>query len=810
PPPPQQLREWFAQCRRLRNGAAGAGDPAAGDSGAGGAAVTDGAGDTGGAPSAGPGGARTRGTGAARTGSVGGAGTGGAAAGDPAEPVGAGAGGTGAGGAGVGGAGAEDPGAVGAGAGSTGASGAGARGAGAGGAVSGGTGAGGTVRPRPYFVPLLQQRSSSASSSCPWHPAMAHRLSSVPLRIPLPPPPESSRPTVPDSECDLARAAGPTDPRLLATVVTDPSFKSTAASALVAELVDFAPACRLDYATAHVVESAPAGPLSIRGECALGTDVLEDRHEDFECLAAAVPGLASMLLAPEGDPDAPDISTPRAYAEAITGPYSSQWQAAMDVEMASWKSTGTYVKAVPPFGANIVDGMWIFRVKRPPSSPPSFKARYISRGFNQRQWVNYFQTFSPTPKMTTPRVLLHVAAQRDYELYSLDFSTASLQGSLHEEIWLRHPPGFTGTILVALGFTPSTAESSLFQCTDTSLSPFYVVVYITRERARRTITLTQPHMVHQVLQRFGFQFSSPHPTPLSTNHLLSAPPSDNSVEPSFPYLTLGMGLVLGGRGPVVLTGHADASWVDDSATKRTSQGYTFSLCSGSFSWRFARSSLVLSSDCEAEIYAGAMAAQELRWLIYLLTNLGEEPRSPPIMYQRGQVRLAYMATRANTADIFTKALLPGDQQRFSTVLGLLALLFLTGHFRVEKTQQQLKWYYYWPEMLTDVEQHMADMPADEVVTKVDGRTIAADTVNGSELLASPSPGQRRRLGRMYGSSSRPSTVGEVLKRLRQAAGDRCGTAVDKGARQLQLTGLGVRWVVDLEGLFDREVDEAVR
>ncbi|CAI7796403.1 unnamed protein product [Closterium sp. NIES-54] len=95
-------------------------------------------------------------------------------------------------------------------------------------------------------------------------------------------------------------------------------------------------------------------------------------------------------------------------------------------------------------------------------------------------------------------------------------------------------------------------------------------------------------------------------------------------------------------------------------------------------------------------------------------------------------------------------------------------------------------------MLTDVEQHMADMPADEVVTKVDGRTIAADTVNGSELLASPSPGQRRRLGRMYGSSSRPSTVGEVLKRLRQAAGDRCGTAVDKGARQLQLTGLGVR------------------
>ncbi|CAI7881268.1 unnamed protein product [Closterium sp. NIES-53] len=87
--------------------------------------------------------------------------------------------------------------------------------------------------------------------------------------------------------------------------------------------------------------------------------------------------------------------------------------------------------------------------------------------------------------------------------------------------------------------------------------------------------------------------------------------------------TLGMGLVLGGRVPVVLTGHANASWVDDSATQRSSQGYTFSLGSGSFSWPSARSSSVLGSSCEAEIYAGDMAAQELRLLTYLLTDFGE-------------------------------------------------------------------------------------------------------------------------------------------------------------------------------------------
>ncbi|CAI7788738.1 unnamed protein product, partial [Closterium sp. NIES-54] len=237
----------------------------------------------------------------------------------------------------------------------------------------------------------------------------------------------------------------PTVARLLATAVTGPSFESSAASALVTELVDFAASCRLDYAASLVAESASACSPSVGGECALGTDVLEDRQEEFQCLAAASPHLASVLLAPEGDPDALDIPAPRSYAEAIEGPYSSQWQAAMDAEMASWRSTGTYVDAVPPPGANIVSGMWIFRVKRPPGSQPVFKARYVARGFSQRQGVDYFQTFSPTPKMTTLRVLLHVAAHRDYELHSLDFSTAFLQGSLHEEIWLRRPPGFTGS-----------------------------------------------------------------------------------------------------------------------------------------------------------------------------------------------------------------------------------------------------------------------------------------------------------------------------------------------------------------------------
>ncbi|CAI7768621.1 unnamed protein product [Closterium sp. NIES-53] len=44
------------------------------------------------------------------------------------------------------------------------------------------------------------------------------------------------------------------------------------------------------------------------------------------------------------------------------------------------------------------------------------------------------------------------------------------------------------------------------------------------------------------------------------------------------------------------------------------------------------------------------------------------------LQQRGQLRLAYVASEANTADIFTKALAPGDHQSFCTMLACFALL----------------------------------------------------------------------------------------------------------------------------------------
>ncbi|CAI7856733.1 unnamed protein product [Closterium sp. NIES-54] len=728
---PQLLHEWYS---RHCQGTAGATGGAAGACAAGGAAGAAGAGGAGGAAGAGA---------AGGAGGAAGAGASGGAAGAGSSEGAASAGAAGAGATG------SARGATGAGA-ASGASRTGDPGAGGTGSDSSVLGSPPSPSPPPPFLsPLPVQSQSRFQPASPLpgpspysgptrglterpepesRPVSPESRSASPVRprIPLPSPPASSLPAGQDLASDSLRAASPVVARFLANVVTDPLFESIAASALVTELVDFAAGCRLDYATSLVVASASASvcPPSVGGECVLSMDVLEDRQEEFECFAASVPHLVSMLIAHEGDSDAPDIPAPRSYVEAIEGPYYSQWQAAMDAEMASWRSTGTYVDKVPPPGANI--------------------------------GVDFFHTFSPTSKMTTLRVLLHVAALHDYELHSLNFSTAFLQGSLYEETqWSLRRPVYSlrqaprewhdtlRLTLDSLGFAPSIADLSLFLRTDTTLPPFYVLVYvdnlvfatadtealahvkselqkrhkcpdlgeqtshlglrITRDRAQRTITLTQSHMVLQVLQRFGFTYSSPQSTPLPSGHLLSAPPSDESVEPSGPYPEL-VGCLM-----YLMT------------CTRPDLAYPFSLLARYVApGRHRKGGLELSSlvtltppGCEAEIYAGAMAAEELRWLTYLLIDLGEAPRSPPVLYinnkamlalcqehrlehktkhialryflarelqQRGQLCLAYVASQANTADVFTKALQP--YLALQTYLdNLAANRDLTGDFR---------------------------------------------------------------------------------------------------------------------------------
>ena len=120
-------------------------------------------------------------------------------------------------------------------------------------------------------------------------------------------------------------------------------------------------------------------------------------------------------------------------------PQAKEWLEAEMVEIESLIKNGTYILVDPPKGANILGSKFTYRIKDGP--PRIFKARLVVKGFTQKEGVDYFEIFAPTAKMTSLRIIFHMAAQQDWKIHQADFITAFLNGDLDKEIYMRQIPG---------------------------------------------------------------------------------------------------------------------------------------------------------------------------------------------------------------------------------------------------------------------------------------------------------------------------------------------------------------------------------
>ena len=70
------------------------------------------------------------------------------------------------------------------------------------------------------------------------------------------------------------------------------------------------------------------------------------------------------------------------------------------------------------------------------------KARLVARGFVQRKGIDFEQVFAPVACMESIRLLLALAATKDWHVHHLDVKSAFLNGELAETVFVRQPPGF--------------------------------------------------------------------------------------------------------------------------------------------------------------------------------------------------------------------------------------------------------------------------------------------------------------------------------------------------------------------------------
>jgi hypothetical protein len=129
------------------------------------------------------------------------------------------------------------------------------------------------------------------------------------------------------------------------------------------------------------------------------------------------------------------------FEEAINSPQAKEWWEAIFEELNSLEHKAVYeeVDRLPP-GRKAVKHKWVLLIKRDKEGRISkYKARLVAKGFSQIPGQDFTFTFAPTARWDSIRIILTIAAVKDWELRHIDVKTAFLNGELEEEIYMEKP-----------------------------------------------------------------------------------------------------------------------------------------------------------------------------------------------------------------------------------------------------------------------------------------------------------------------------------------------------------------------------------
>ena len=119
------------------------------------------------------------------------------------------------------------------------------------------------------------------------------------------------------------------------------------------------------------------------------------------------------------------------------------WVDAMISEYSALMKNKTWVLVDCPRGVKPIGCKWVYRIKyKADGSIDKYKARLVAKGYAQQEGIDYDETFAPTAKWNTIRVIMALAAQLGWKLYQMDVKSAFLNGDLTEEVYMTQPQGF--------------------------------------------------------------------------------------------------------------------------------------------------------------------------------------------------------------------------------------------------------------------------------------------------------------------------------------------------------------------------------
>lgn len=135
---------------------------------------------------------------------------------------------------------------------------------------------------------------------------------------------------------------------------------------------------------------------------------------------------------------------PSSYEEAMSDPDSDKWTEAAQDEMTLLEANDTWDLIERPKDQKAIGCRWLFKRKAGIAGvePPRHKARLVSKGYSQKEGIDYQEIFALVAKHVSIWFVLSAVAHFDMELQQMDVKTAFLNGNLEEFIVMEQPQGF--------------------------------------------------------------------------------------------------------------------------------------------------------------------------------------------------------------------------------------------------------------------------------------------------------------------------------------------------------------------------------
>lgn len=129
--------------------------------------------------------------------------------------------------------------------------------------------------------------------------------------------------------------------------------------------------------------------------------------------------------------------------DALNGPEKEQWELAIKEELQCFKDNDAWELSDAPKDGRVVQCKWVLRKKYDSENKVRFRARLVAKGFSQVEGVDFTETFSPVVRHTTLRLLFALSVQLNLNTTHLDVTTAFLNGTLEETVYMQIPKGFS-------------------------------------------------------------------------------------------------------------------------------------------------------------------------------------------------------------------------------------------------------------------------------------------------------------------------------------------------------------------------------